>query len=56
MRTIQNILQRSRSLKHLVETNQIAIVGAIYDVTSGNVDFFQTPNSSKLPLPIPTLS
>ncbi len=56
VRTIQNILQRSRSLKHLVETNQIAIVGAIYDVTSGNVDFFQTPNSSKLPLPIPTLS
>ncbi|MFM1942342.1 MAG: hypothetical protein RI897_1324 [Verrucomicrobiota bacterium] len=55
VRTVHNILHRSRSLKHLVTTNQIAIVGAIYDVTSGKVDFFQTPNSSKLPLPIPTL-
>lgn len=53
MRTIRMIRQRSATLDKLVLEGKIAIVGALYDVTSGRVDFFQTTESSLQPLPVP---
>ncbi|MEZ5384491.1 MAG: carbonic anhydrase [Prosthecobacter sp.] len=54
MRTIKAIRQRSKTLDTLVEQGKIAVVGALYDVSSGAVSFFQTPESSKTPLSVPT--
>jgi carbonic anhydrase/SulP family sulfate permease len=53
MRTIRMIRQRSATLDKLVLEGKIAIVGALYDVSSGRVDFFQTTESSLQPLPVP---
>lgn len=53
MRTIRMIRQRSATLDKLVLEGKIAIVGALYDVSSGRVDFFQTIESSLQPLPVP---
>jgi carbonic anhydrase/SulP family sulfate permease len=53
MRTIRMIRQRSATLDRLVLEGKIAIVGALYDVSSGRVDFFQTTESSLQPLPVP---
>jgi carbonic anhydrase/SulP family sulfate permease len=54
IRTIKTIRQRSATLDKLVQEGKIAIVGALYDVTSGEVSFFQTAESStgKLALPM----
>ncbi len=52
LRTMQMIRERSSTLDGLVREGKIAIVGALYDVATGNVSFFQTPNSSQNPLPI----
>lgn len=52
IRTIKMIRQRSATLDKLVMEGKIAVVGALYDVTSGKVDFFQTPESSAQPLPV----
>lgn len=38
--SIRHILQRSTILSEMVEKGEIAIVGAMYDVESGKVDFF----------------
>lgn len=46
IRTIRAIRQRSATLNKLVEEGQIAIIGGLYDVTSGEVSFFQTAESS----------
>lgn len=54
MRTIKAIRQRSKTLDTLVDEGKIAVVGALYDVSSGAVSFFQTPESSKIPLSVPT--
>lgn len=56
IRTIKMIRQRSATLDKLVQEGKIAIVGALYDVTSGRVDFFQTPDSSAQPLPVATVA
>jgi carbonic anhydrase len=53
IRTIRTIRQRSAALDRLVLEGKIAIVGALYDVTSGRVDFFQTAESSLQPLAVP---
>ena len=53
MRTIRMIRQRSATLDKLVLEGKIAIVGALYDVSSGRVDFFQTTEDSLQPLPVP---
>ncbi len=42
-RTIDMIHQRSHTLEALVKTGQIAIVGAMYDLKTGDVDFFDEP-------------
>ncbi len=52
MRTIKVIRERSRTLDRLVIEGKIAIVGCLYDVTTGKVDFFQSPHSSVDPLPL----
>lgn len=58
IRTIQVIRQRSATLDKLVLEGKIAIVGALYDVGTGQVDIFQTRDSSvdKLELPMATLA
>ena len=53
MRTIRMIRERSATLDKLVHEGRIAIVGALYDVGSGRVDFFQTTDSSLQPLSVP---
>lgn len=36
---MQNIYERSAILKEMIEHNEIAMVGAVYDVQSGVVEF-----------------
>jgi carbonic anhydrase/SulP family sulfate permease len=56
LQTIQTIRKRSSTLNKLVEEGKIAIVGALYDVTSGEVSFFQTAESSVAKLNVPTVA
>jgi carbonic anhydrase/SulP family sulfate permease len=53
VRTIKTIRQRSATLNKLVEEGNIAIVGALYDVATGEVSFFQTAESSVTKLSVP---
>jgi MFS superfamily sulfate permease-like transporter len=55
LRTIREIRRRSAALDKLVREERIAIVGAIYDVGSGEVRFFQTPESSVVALDVETV-
>ena len=56
LRTMRMIRQRSSTLDTLVKDEKIAILGALYDVTSGEVSFFQTSESSASPLPVPMVT
>lgn len=56
IRTIKAIRQRSATLDKLVVEGKIAIVGALYDVTSGEVSFFQTAESSTNKLAVPMVA
>ena len=56
IRTIKTIRQRSATLDKLVLEGKIAIVGALYDVTSGEVSFFQTAESSVSKLGVPMVA
>jgi carbonic anhydrase/SulP family sulfate permease len=56
IQTIHAIRKRSSTLNKLVEEGKIAIVGALYDVSSGEVSFFQTSESSASPLPVPMVT
>jgi carbonic anhydrase/SulP family sulfate permease len=56
LQTIQTIRKRSSTLNKLVEEGKIAIVGALYDVTSGEVSFFQTAESSVAKLSVPMVA
>lgn len=56
IRTIKTIRQRSATLDKLVLEGKIAIVGALYDVTSGEVSFFQTAESSTSKLSVPMVA
>lgn len=40
-RTVDAILQRSPILKEMVDSGEIAIVGANHDIATGNVEFFE---------------
>ncbi len=53
LRTMAMIRERSSTLDKLVLEGKIAVVGCLYDVTTGRVDFFQSPHSSVQPLPLP---
>lgn len=52
LRTIRVIRERSQTLDELVRAGKIAIVGALYDVQTGRVSFFQTRESSVEPLAV----
>jgi carbonic anhydrase len=56
IQTILTIRKRSSTLNKLVEEGRIAIVGALYDVTSGEVNFFQTAESSVAKLSVPMVA
>jgi MFS superfamily sulfate permease-like transporter len=53
MRTMKIIRQRSATLNKLVEEGKLAVVGSLYDVTTGEVSFFQTADSSMVKLDVP---
>jgi carbonic anhydrase/SulP family sulfate permease len=40
VRTMRVVLDRSRTLRRLVEQGQVAIVGGLYDIRTGQVSFF----------------
>lgn len=56
IKTIKTIRQRSATLDKLVLEGKIAIVGALYDVASGEVSFFQTAESSTSKLSVPMVA
>jgi carbonic anhydrase/SulP family sulfate permease len=45
-RTVQTILAQSRTIRELVDTGRIAVVGAMYDIVSGKIDFLADEDSS----------
>jgi carbonic anhydrase len=45
---IQNTLSNSSTLSQMVKSNEIAIVGAMYDVRSGKVEFFKGQPDSRI--------
>ena len=56
LRTMHKIRERSATLDDLVRQGTIAIVGALYDIKTGEVSFFQTSESSLAKLPIPMVT
>ena len=50
LRTISVIRQRSKTLDRLVLEGKIAIVGCLYDVKTGSVNFYQSKDSAAQPL------
>ncbi len=40
MHTVESILRESRTINRLVQEGQIVVVGAMYDVVTGQIDFF----------------
>jgi len=52
LRTMKMIRERSSTLDKLVLEGKIAIVGALYDISTGKVDFFQSAATSTEPLPL----
>ncbi|MFO1482694.1 MAG: solute carrier family 23 protein [Verrucomicrobiaceae bacterium] len=56
LRTMRKIRERSTTLDALVKDGKIAIVGALYDVRTGIVNFFQTEDSCVKPLDIPLVT
>lgn len=56
IRTMHVIRERSATLDKLVHEGAIAIVGGLYDVSTGEVTFFQTSDSSLEKLPVPMVT
>lgn len=56
LRTMRMITERSSTLTALVQEGKLAIVGALYDIQTGMVSFFQTPGSVRTPLPVPSVT
>ena len=50
LRTMKVIRERSSTLDKLVLEGKIVIVGCLYDISTGKVDFFQSSVSSVAPL------
>lgn len=40
-RTVDTVISRSRVIREAVESGQAKVVGALYDVTSGEIEFFE---------------
>ena len=55
LRTMRMITERSSTLAGLVEAGKLVVVGAMYDIQTGKVDFFQTRDSTSPSLSIPTV-
>lgn len=55
LRTMRMIMERSSTREGLVREGKLMLVGALYDIQTGMVSFFQTQGSSKSPLAIPTV-
>ncbi|MBA2728411.1 MAG: bifunctional SulP family inorganic anion transporter/carbonic anhydrase [Parachlamydiaceae bacterium] len=55
LRTIKLIRERSQMLDSLVKEGKIAIVGSMYDISAGEVSFFQSKESSTVPLSLCTI-
>jgi MFS superfamily sulfate permease-like transporter len=51
LRTMKMIRERSSTLDKLVLEGKIAIIGGLYDISTGKVDFFQSAASATAPLP-----
>ncbi len=45
-RTMRVVLERSDALREMVQSGQVALVGGLYDVHSGAVDFFASDESA----------
>ncbi len=56
LRTMRMIRQRSTTIDALIKDGKVALVGALYDVSTGQVNFFQTDESNKVPLSVPIVA
>ncbi len=56
VRTMRKIRERSETLNKLVLEGRIAVLGALYDVSTGEVSFFQTTDSSTAKLDVPMVA
>ena len=52
---MRKIRERSSTIDNLVKEGRIAIIGSLYDVSTGEVSFFQTTESSSVKLDIPVV-
>lgn len=55
LRTMRKIRERSSTIDSLVKEGRIAIIGSLYDVSTGDVSFFQTTESSSVKLDVPVV-
>ena len=39
-RTVKNVIERSFIIEQMVENGEIGVIGAMYDVETGNVEFY----------------
>ena len=47
LRTVQEIIDRSRPIRDAVSKGQVLVVGALYDVKSGEIEFLGDPASTR---------
>lgn len=47
LRTVEQVVERSAAIRNAVESGQIMVVGAIYDVTNGVIEFLHEEGSSQ---------
>jgi carbonic anhydrase/SulP family sulfate permease len=45
--SVERILRQSRTIKHLVDHGQIAVMGAMYDISTGRIDFLDHASLSR---------
>jgi carbonic anhydrase/SulP family sulfate permease len=55
LRTMRKIRERSSTIDNLVKEGRIAIIGSLYDISTGEVSFFQTTESSNVKLDVPVV-
>jgi carbonic anhydrase/SulP family sulfate permease len=52
--TVNEILARSELIRKAVEEGNVMVIGALYDVRSGAIDFFTEPSPSGVTEPSPS--
>lgn len=50
LRTVATILQQSRTILDLLDQGRVAVVGAMYDVATGKIDFLEDVNENPPPI------